>query len=54
MQKKLKQKIVDTFRDKVCAQGPRGGDKNGSGGCGNPIALTLQEIYEVLDSVEFE
>lgn len=45
------QKIIDAFRASVCAQGPREGDKNSRGGCGNPTALSLEEIYEVLENV---
>lgn len=47
-QKELMGKIYDTFRDKVCVQVGTEEDKNGSGGCGNPNALTLREIYYVL------
>lgn len=51
-QKHLLETIEDTFRYKVCAQGPRQDDKNGNGGCGNPVAITLSEIYEVLDEIK--
>lgn len=52
--KQLMHEIIGTFRDVVCVQGPREGDKNGIGGCGNPVTLTLTEIYGVLEKIKTE
>lgn len=47
----LMEKIKDTFRDRVCVQAGSTDDKNDNGGCGNPYALTLQEINQILNEV---